>query len=139
MYDRILLATDGSERALTAATHALELAARFDAELHALFVVETRTAYDTAIVDRAEARANLREIGTEALAEVEQLAADSDRSVEATIEEGVPAEQIIEYADANDIDLVVVGERGHSEFTTVLLGSTAETVLYELDSPVVVV
>jgi nucleotide-binding universal stress UspA family protein len=139
MYDRILLATDGSERALTAATHATELASRFDAELHALFVIETRTAYDTAIVDREEARANLREIGTEALADVEQLAADSDRAVETTIREGVPAEEIIDYANATDIDLVVIGERGHSAFTTVLLGSTAETVLYELEIPVVVV
>ena len=139
MYDRILLATDGSERALTAATHALELATRFDAELHALFVIETRTAYDTAIVDREEARANLREIGTEALADVEQLAVDSDRAVETAIEEGVPAEEIVDYANTRDIDLVVIGERGHSEFTTVLLGSTAETVLYELAIPVVVV
>jgi nucleotide-binding universal stress UspA family protein len=139
MYEHILLATDGSDRALTATEHAVALATRFDATLHVLFVIETRTAYDTAIIDREEARANLRAVGEDAIADVENLTADTDLSVVTAIEEGVPAEQIVTYVDAHGIDLVVLGERGHSEFTTVLLGSTAETVLSELDIPVTVV
>jgi len=139
MHDRILLATDGSDHAVTAARHAIDVAAKYDATLHAIYVIETRTAYDNAIVDPSEMRANLREIGEEALAEITTLAEDAGVSLETTIEEGVPGEEILAYVDAQDIDWVFIGERGHSGFKTVLLGSTSETVLHGTDVPVTVV
>ena len=139
MYDRLLLATDGSERAGQAARHAVALASSTGATLHVLFVVETRTAYDSAIVDADEMHENLRAVGTEALSEAERLAAEADVACETAVEEGVPAERIEAYVRRNDIDLVVVGEHGHAAFRTVLLGSTAEAVVHAVDVPVTVV
>jgi nucleotide-binding universal stress UspA family protein len=139
MYETILLATDGSDHAERAATHAVKLAACCGATLHALFVVETRTAYDNAIVEPEEARERLRAVGDEALDAAERVAAEKDVPVERTLDEGVPAECIADYVDAHGIDMVVLGERGHSGFKTVLLGSTAESVIYTVDVPVVAV
>lgn len=139
MYEQILVATDGSEHARRAAEHAVDVAARYDARLHAIYVVETRTAYDSAIVSQEEVRENLRSVGEEALANVSNLADEAGVRLTTTIEEGVPGEQILAYIEANDIDLVYVGERGHSAFETILLGSTAEAVLYGTDRPVTVV
>ena len=139
MYDSILVATDGSEYASDAATHAFNLAEQYDATVHALYVIETRTAYDNAIVAPEEVRENLREIGKEALDALQERAEQRGVSLVTAIEEGVPAEQINRYCDEHDIDYIFIGARGHSAFKTVLLGSTAETVLAEASVPVTIV
>lgn len=139
MYEHILLATDGSDHATEAATHAIDVAARYGATLHALYVIETRTAYDNAIVNPDEVRENFREIGEDALAAIEARAQDAGVQLRSALEEGVPGEQILAYIDSHDIDTVYIGERGHSSFKTVLLGSTTERVLHGTDVPVTIV
>ncbi|MDL5361721.1 universal stress protein [Halalkalicoccus sp. NIPERK01] len=137
MYERILLATDGSDGATAAGAHAVSLARRYGAELHAVYVVETRTGYDNAIVDPEVVRRNLREEGEAALAAVETRAGSD--SVVTSIREGVPHEELLAYVDEMDIDLVVVGSKGRSAFRTILLGSTTEAVLRADAVPVLVV
>lgn len=124
MYDRILVATDGSPAARRATDHAVELARRYDATLHAVYVVESRLGYDNAIVDPETVRENLRADGRAALADVE--AAAGDRPVVTAIREGVPHEELLAYVDEEAVDLVALGATGRSSFKTVLLGSTAE-------------
>lgn len=138
MYDDILLATDGSDHATAAAIHAVDVASRYDATLHALYVIETRTAYDNAIVSPEEVHENLRDIGESALADVRERAAGADVTLQTTIEDGVPEERILAYIESHDIDVVYLGEQGHSDFKTVLLGSTAEAVLHGTDIPVTI-
>jgi len=139
MHDQILLATDGSDHARTAADHATDVASKYDATLHAIYVIETRTAYDNAIVDPEEVRENLRSIGEEALEDIADRTAGAGVDLETTIVEGVPGEEIIAYVKNEGVDWVFIGERGHSDFKTVLLGSTAETVFHGVDVPVTVV
>jgi len=128
MYDRILLATDGSDNAQRATDKALGLARQHGAELHAVYVIETRTGYDNAIVDPDTARQNLREDGEEALAAVE-ADGEPDVSVVTSIREGVPHEELLSYSETQGIDLVVMGAKGRSAFNTILLGSTTEALL----------
>jgi nucleotide-binding universal stress UspA family protein len=59
--------------------------------------------------------------------------------VQTAIEEGVPGEEILAYIETHDVDCVYVGERGHSSFKTILLGSTTERVLHGTDIPVTIV
>lgn len=139
MYDQILVAVDGSEHASAAAIHAIALADRYDATLHALYVIETRTAYDNAIIDPEERRAALREDGEQALAKVRSQAEDRGVQARTAIEEGAAPEEITAYIDKEGIDAVCMGERGRSDFKTVLLGSATETVIHETEIPVVVV
>jgi nucleotide-binding universal stress UspA family protein len=128
MYERILIAIDGSEDAQTATEHAVDLAGQYGAELHCLYVIETRTAYDNAIVEPETVRKSLQKEGEDALAAVEAKA-DEDTAVAASIREGVPSEEILTYCDEHGIDLVVMGAKGKSTFKTILLGSTTEAVL----------
>lgn len=139
MYEHVLVATDGSEHATAAARHAVDVASRYDATLHALFVIETRTAYDNAMLSPDEIREHLGGIGEEALAGIERRAETRDVRVVSSLEEGAPPERILAYIDENDVDFVFMGERGRSAFKTVLLGSTAEAVLFEADVPVALV
>lgn len=138
MYDSILVATDGSDAASAAVEHAIELAARFDASLHGISVLESRTEYDNAIVDPEEAERRRRERAESMLADLEAAAA-GDLAVETAIRTGVPHEEILSYADEHDIDAIVVGSRGRSSFTGALLGSTVDGIVRHANRPVLVV
>lgn len=139
MYETILVATDGSPDAGAAAIHALELADRYEATVHALTVVETRTANDDAIVDPETVRRNLRGRAEAAVADVEREATARGTPVERSIVEGEPGPELAAAAEREDVDLVVLGARGRSAFKTLLLGSVAEYALAKLDVPVVIV
>jgi nucleotide-binding universal stress UspA family protein len=139
MYDDILLAADGSEDSRAATDHALTLATGTGATVHAVSVVETRTAYDNAIVDPDEVRENLRADAREAIAAVEQAAEEAGVDCETAIEEGPPPERLLEAIARTGADVVVLGATGRSAFKRLVLGSTTERLLSESPVPVVVV
>jgi len=138
MYNRILVATDGSDNAQRATRQALDLARQYGADLHAVYVIETRTGYDNAIVDPDTVRQNLREDGEEALTAV-VTEGEPDVSVVTSVREGVPHEELLSYIEEQEIDLVVMGAKGRSAFKTILLGSTTEALLRADEVPVLVV
>ncbi len=139
MYERILVATDGSAHAERAASQAVELAGTIGAEVYAIYVIETRTAYDNAIVDPETVRENFRAEGTEALESVERLAERAGVDVTTEIREGIPGAEIIDAVEEYRVDLVVMGAKGSSEFKTVILGSATEAVLHADVAPVLIV
>ena len=136
MYDRILLAVDGSDQATHAARRGLELARCVDADVDALSVVK-RGRLALAASDRERRR--LREQGERALAAVGELAAEVGHPVATELAEGAPVAQICEYADRQDTDLVVVGRQGNTGLGKRLLGGVTERLLRRNDLPVLVV
>ncbi|ELY44489.1 universal stress protein [Natronorubrum sulfidifaciens] len=139
MYESILVATDGSETAREAVSHAVELATRFDATLYGIAVLERRTEYDNAIVDPEEVRERQREQATESLEALAEAAGDAGVSVETTIRSGVPYEEIVAYADEHDASAIVIGARGRSSFRRALLGSTVDRVVRSTTRPVLII
>ncbi len=138
MCNRILVATDASDNAQRATRQALDLARQYGAKLHAVYVIETRTGYDNAIVDPDTVRQNFREEGEEALTAIE-TEGEPEISVVTSVQEGVPHEELLSYIEDQDIDLVVMGAKGRSAFETILLGSTTEALLRADRVPVLVV
>jgi nucleotide-binding universal stress UspA family protein len=136
MYDRIVLAVDGSEEATHAARRGLELAREFDAAVDVLYVVE-RGWLGFASSDRHERR--LRERGEAALAAVEEVAAEVGHAVATELAEGDPATRVDEYATRQGADLVVVGRQGKTGLGRRLLGGVTERLLRRSDVPVFVV
>ena len=143
MYDRILLSTDGGVASEAAEAHAIELAASHDAELHVLFVVDESvvTAYSgDEYVDEAEGPEHgLEELGEEAIATVRAVAADAGVETVEAIRHGQPAETIVDYADDEDIDMLVLGTKRRSDEYRTLLGSVTDRVLRLTDRPAAVV
>lgn len=60
-------------------------------------------------------------------------------TVDTVMETGQPARTIVDYAAANDVDLIVMGSHGRSGVARILLGSVAETVTRRAPVPVTIV
>ncbi|WP_135820561.1 universal stress protein [Halostella litorea] len=136
MIDTVVIATDGSESVERAVDVALDLARRFDATVHALYVVDESDVDSSPESIRDDLRAALQETGEEALTTVEGRA---DREVEPVVREGRPAVEICEYARENDVDLVATGTRGRHGENRFLIGSVAEHVVRSCPVPVLTV
>ena len=137
MYRKILVGYDGSEAGTKAFDSALELAARNGAELWVLTV-----ARPPEIGDDVESEAvieNSREYHRELLAPLREKTQQAGVAGHFDVAVGHPAEQIIYSADQHRVDLIVVGDRGHSKFARLLLGSVSKTVVQYADRPVLVV
>lgn len=135
MFDTIVLATDGSESVTRATVVALDLARRFEAAVHALYVVEEGDIAAAPEEVREQLRASLEENGKEATESVRE----AHMNVTTAVREGRPADEIRAYAREHDADLVATGTRGrHGEYRFVL-GSVAEAVVRNCPVPVLTV
>ena len=137
MYQKILLAYDGSEASKKAFAAACGLAAQHDAELVVLTVCRPPEIGDD--VETEAVIENSRNYHRRRLAELKpELTA---RKIKSHLEVAVghPAEQIIYHADKHGVDLIVVGSRGHSKFRRILLGSVSKQVTEHAGRQVLVV
>ena len=126
MYETILIPTDGSEGTDEAIRQGLKLARAFDATVHALYVVDQT--YPAAQWDFTTEREE--DIATTAVDAVAEEAAEMGVRVEKKVRRGVPHEEIIAYAEANDADLIVMGTHGRTGIDRfVSAGSVTERVV----------
>jgi nucleotide-binding universal stress UspA family protein len=138
MYDVIVVGTDGSEKANEAVERALGLAEANDAELHAITVVNTSRYGEPVLSSTEMVLTELEDRGTEQLAEISAMAADRGLEVVTKCFHGNPSEEVLEYAEANDADLIVLGSHGHTH-PTATIGSTADRVLNGTSRQVLIV
>ena len=141
MLDTVILATDDSENVSRAADCALDLAVRFGAAVHALYVVDTGRIESLPDEVRDDVRTALDEQGREGLAAVETAndARAEPAILETAVRVGRPADAIVDYADEVDADAVAVGTRGRHGEHSFLLGSVAERVVRTCSRPVLTV
>jgi nucleotide-binding universal stress UspA family protein len=138
MYDDILLPFDGSDEARRGAEHGIGLAETCGARVHALYVIDLPGAPRTVYVrdDEEEMRTEYREYGEEVTAEVCEMADAEGVDCVTAIRTGSPAEEIVDYADEEGIDAIVLGSAYRGKFRA-LLGSTAERVVRTAEVPVI--
>ena len=136
MFDTIVIATDGSESVERAVGVALDLAARFDADVHALYVVDSGEVESSPEDLRERMRQGLTERGEDATAAV---AARAEGSVTTAVREGRPANVVAAYAREVDADVVATGTRGRHGENRFLIGSVAERIVRTCPVPVLTV
>ncbi len=166
MYDNILYPTDGSNGASAALEHARELATRYDATLHVLFVVDEEHV-ETGMVPRTEGvergrvtgmmkrdeetagegsmsrnedlAEKLERRGVQLTNEVAGILAEEGCETKPVVREGDPAQVITEYAENNEIDLITIGTHGRRGIKRRLIGSVTENVVRTSNVPVMTV
>jgi len=137
MPTRILVPTDGSDEIEAVYDEALTLARERDAVVEAVYVVDNRAFLTMADDLVEEATADLTATGRGALDDLVDYAG-ADVTVETSLREGDPAEEITAHAEKRDCDLVVMGTH-EGEFTETLAGSVSQKVVAAAPVPVVTV
>ncbi len=142
IFRKIMIATDGSELVRKAVDSAIETAKLCKAKLYAVYVIELEgysitpsrdTEWDKAMKEQ------LRIEGKEAITYVENTGRVANIEVESVILEGSPVDEIVEFAEKNDIDLIVMGTQGQNVIQRFLIGSVTENVVSRSKKVVLVV
>ncbi len=125
MFNKILIANDGSEGAARALSAAIELAKIHDAELHMISVEELPSfpaSIDEVIEEKQEANHVYEAVTGRAIAQAQA----AGRKLTAHVVAGHPVPSIVEFVQRGDFDLLVAGHMGHSALYNRLLGSTTD-------------
>ncbi len=138
-WPHILLATDFSSWALRAEEYACCLAVTWRATLTVLTVLEFPPGMNPEHPVNQVYLGELMKAGAQQLVDLKARAVARGISLQTRIATGIPCEEVVAVAKAEDSDLVVVGTQGKSGLTHVLLGSTAERVIRTAPCPVLTV
>lgn len=139
MYEKILVGTDGSDGAKRAVEAAIDLAEQFDAELHALYVVDTTRYGQPALSSTELATEEVESFGSQQVESVSRRGADRGLDVITRTSKGKVWKEISEYADDNQVDLLVLGSRGRGGVSPPRLGRVTTRVVQSAGQPTMVV
>ena len=159
MYENILYPTDGSDGAATAMGTVQNLAETYGSTVHVLNVVDTRYEGLGSDPHRKQKpgmvgdpdggtggmggdRTTMEEVRDQVQQHGERIvttAIDRMSTVDtvSAIESGNPHEVILDYADENDIEMIVMGTHGRTGVDRYLIGSVTEKVVRLAEVPVV--
>lgn len=131
MVKKILLPTDFSEGAKNALPYAVELTRQYNASLYLIHVIYDINQASGLHVPHVNLDQLYSEIESVAKKELERFGLEELRgmNVQREVIRGVPYEEIVKYAEKNQIDLIVIGTHGRKGLEKVFFGSTAEQVL----------
>jgi nucleotide-binding universal stress UspA family protein len=144
---KMLVAIDGSEAATKALAYALSLAEKCDAEVQIVSVVPPVTSimprfaltappvHYTMFLNEVEKR--LQAVLSDALKEAKEKRPTLNLSIR--LLKGHPADKIVQTAEEEGFDIIVVGSRGLSGVEELVLGSVSDRVADRATCPVLIV
>lgn len=143
-YENVLAPIDFSDHSKVALRLSKEIAARYDAHLHLLFVAERQvlpTFSDTGLpgVSVVDMDPEIVSNAEAALSELNENVGGPDVSSTYHVEEGDVAQDIINFSETHDVDLISMATRGLTGFSRFLLGSNTERVVRVAPCPVLTV
>jgi len=114
MYKKILVAYDGSEGAKIALNNTLVIAKALKAKLIALWVGGFRAYYHETVAEVDEENRAIDSFSDKLKRELKCISKKEDFEIEYAHLQGNPAKLIVEYAEKNHVELIVMGCKGHS-------------------------
>ncbi len=138
MFEKLLLAVDGSDHSLKAAKLAGNLARLSGGSLRVITAYEELPRYlgepnlSQAIAERTEKAEKILNEATKEIGEI-------PGSYETEILSGDPAETILRVVDIYDINLIIMGTRGQGGIKSLLVGSQSHKVVSTAPCPVMLV
>ena len=135
MFKKILVATDGSDRADAAVEYALQLAKDARAEVVGLYVVDLTSLPPAGEVTVPPSPATLEYEALKLLEVVVKGAKEHGIEANVQVEFGKPAEEIVRKAEREGVDLIVLSSTGKG-VDRFLLGSVSEGVIRRAKCPV---
>ena len=143
MFERILVAVDGSPFADRALSYAVDLAKKYSSKLIILHVVLRRfyavTPSEAGVLASTVYVKEMEAEGQEIIKKAENYAKSAGISYECKLAQGVPADEIVKSGAVEKVDLIVVGSRGLTDVRAFLLGSVSDKVSHHAKCPTLVV
>jgi len=138
MFDKILIANDGSEGAARALSAAIKLAKIHDAELH-MICVEEMPRFPASIEEVVEEKEEANHLFDGVTRQAMGQAQAEGRKLKVHVVVGHPVPAIAECVERENFDLLVVGYMGHSSLYNRLIGSMTARLVEHAPSAVLVV
>lgn len=145
MYN-ILVATDFSIRANNALALAKIIAAKTHGLITLIHVVELPRHSHTSTEDDINSDQmtdvyvlKLIEKAEKELFTIQKANSDDKVKINIEIKSGEPYQAIKNYVNTHSIDLIIAGDKGHSEFEDIFIGSLSDKLVRTMDCPVVTV
>jgi nucleotide-binding universal stress UspA family protein len=138
---RIMVATDGSASSAEAVAFGVELADEHASELvfvHVVPMLDVVPALGFGAIGGAFPH-EAGEFDRTLLDDAAATAAERGIGSSTALLRGDTVDEIVAYADSHDVDLIVVGSRGHGAIAGALLGSVSRGILSESKRPVLIV
>ena len=126
MFRKILLGNDGSEGAKKALQAAIDLAKRYDAELHEICIEEHLPHYAATVGEVVETKQEATDYFRRVTREAELIAEARGIRLASHVLPGHAVETIVQFVKHRDIDLLVVGFMGHSRLFERIWGGTSQ-------------
>jgi nucleotide-binding universal stress UspA family protein len=136
VFERILVAVDGSPKSEKTILIALDLAERYGSAVTIVHVREYER-YEGSDVDLGPP-IPAEELVNDVLARFRDKGIETRGEIRRTSSGNTP-EQIVEIAEADGADLIVLGSRGMSEWKSLVLGGVANKVVQHAKCPVLLV
>lgn len=139
-FETLLIPTDGSDPAEAAARCGFDLVTQLEASVHVLSVADSSVATGTGYSgDSASIRARLREQADARATSLREHAEARGLDTTAVVREGIPAKEIVDYADEQGLDAIVMGTHGRGGFRRAVVGSVTDEVVRTAPVPVLTV
>jgi nucleotide-binding universal stress UspA family protein len=138
MYKKILLASDGSEHSKRAAENAIQIAkSNPNSKIDVVYVVDPDKVKSDVLKNWNTA--DIADKRKERMKDVEKMAKESGVNYELKVLHGLPGPTIVDYANKNQIDIVIIGSRGLNTLQEFVLGSVSHKVAKRANCPVLIV
>jgi nucleotide-binding universal stress UspA family protein len=137
-YKKMLVAVDGSQSSMHALRESFKLARNEKSWITVVSVVP-RYVGDLSLVAIGNVMSSLRKPCEEVLSRAEEMAADERALIKTVCEEGEIFERIVDLAEAENCDLIIMGRRGMSRLERTLVGSVTARVIGHSQRDVLIV
>jgi nucleotide-binding universal stress UspA family protein len=137
MYQKVLLAADGSDHSIRAASHAVKIAQIDQGKIDIVYAVDGKTSKEDVLhgLDKYEVKKERQE----KLLPVIEVIEEAGLEYETHVVHGEPGPAIVDFANRNEYDFVVVGSRGLNQVQTMILGSVSHKIAKRVHCPVLIV
>ncbi|MCF6138638.1 universal stress protein [Pseudalkalibacillus berkeleyi] len=138
MFTQILLASDGSDHAIRAAEKvSMIVNGNESAKVTVLYVIDGATSKSDVLSQGS--KEGIEEKRKQRLHHTEAILQEQGITYDIKVLRGEPGPTIVQYANENPYDLVVIGSRGLNTFQEMVLGSVSHKVAKRVQCPVMIV
>lgn len=141
-FGKILVPIDGSNYSMKAGEYGIGLAKSYGAKVISLYVIDEASVKSLKRLsgeDEQTLRHKLHREGEACLRTLHKRASEEGVELTEVIKEGLPHRAIVELAQEEEVDLIVIGKVGQRGPRRILIGSVTERVLEAAKCPVLVV